>query len=298
VTVVAAPFGSGRLRLLSERLVRVRSRTSSVGVGFWVAATVIVVIVLAALTAPILPLDNPDVGDFTQQYLSFGQHGHLLGTDGIGRDNLSRLIWGARPSLLSGITPVLGGGTIGTFLGVVAGLGSPRLRTLIMRTADLFYAFPALLLAIVIAATFGAGLLTEIVAIGVIIIPPVTRIAEQEASRVAVSDYVAVARSSGATRRSILFRQVLPNVAPALIVYCTGLVGLSISYAAGLSFLGLGIAAPQPEWGAMVNEFQTLILRSPFFALVPTVPIFAVAISFNTLGVGLRDLLAVEAAPR
>jgi peptide/nickel transport system permease protein len=258
-----------------------------------VAGGFLLVLVIASLCAPILPLPDPVRVDSASATLGFGTAGHLLGADRLGRDILSRLIWGARPSLIMGLAPVLIGGAIGTTLGVTAGMSGPRVRGVIMRTLDVFYAFPAVLLAIAIAAALGAGMTTAIIAITVIVVPPVARLAESEVLGIMRKDFMLSARASGAGQLSIALRQVMPNVAGPLLVYCTALVGLSIVYAAGLGFLGLGLNPPTPEWGAMVNELRTLVFSQPWVSLTPAVMLLLVSISFNVLGDGLRDVLAV-----
>jgi peptide/nickel transport system permease protein len=265
--------------------------------GTRVAALVIIVIAALAILAPVLPVQDPNAIDVTEHLRGFGQDGHLLGTDQFGRDLLSRVIWGGRTSLLAGLVPVLIGGVIATLLGLTAGLGNGLVGGTVMRVMDVLFAFPALLLAIVIAATFQAGLGTVIIAVTVIVIPPLTRIAEAETRRVRNKDYILVARSAGARWPSLVLRQVLPNIAPAVVVYATSLVGLAIVYSAGLSFLGLGVAAPTADWGSMVNDMKSLIFAQPLLSLVPAVPIFVVSVAFTVLGDGLRDALAVESVP-
>ncbi|WP_432826322.1 ABC transporter permease [Dactylosporangium sp. CA-092794] len=262
------------------------------------AAGFLLAVMLVALLAPILPLADPTAGNVSERLLGLGAPGHPLGTDRLGRDILSRMVWGARVSLPAGLVPVLVGSLLGTGLGVVAGLGPHWLRTLVMRFLDIFFAFPALLLAIVIAATFRAGLLIVLIAITVIVVPPVARVAETETIRVRHSEFVVVARASGATWPTVALRHVLRNVGPAVIVYSTSLVGLAIVYSAGLSFLGLGVAPPTADWGGMVNELRGLVFRAPALALLPAVPIFAVSIAFTVLGNGLRDALSVESEVR
>jgi peptide/nickel transport system permease protein len=223
-----------------------------------------------------------------------GKGGHLLGTDGQGRDILSRLIWGARPSLLAGLVPVLISGLIGTTLGVVAGLGRRVVQGGIMRTLDVLYAFPAVLLAIAIAAALGSGISNAIIALSVVLIPPIARVAETEVVRMRSADFMEASRASGAKWRSIAVRQVLPNIAPTMIVYCTALVGLAIVYAAGLSFLGLGIAPPHAEWGQMLNDLRQNLYDQPTLSLIPAAVIFLTSAAFNVLGDGLRDVLDVQ----
>jgi peptide/nickel transport system permease protein len=259
-----------------------------------VAAVLILALVAVAILAPLLAPHDPVAGDTSQRLQGLGSPGHLLGTDGQGRDILSRLIHGARPSLLSGLVPVAIAGVIGTVLGVTAGLTGRRVHGLIMRTLDVFYAFPAVILAIGIAATLGSGISNAIVALSVVLIPPIARVAETETSRLRQADFLDAARASGATLPSIALRQVLPTIAPPVVVYCTALIGLSIVFAAGLGFLGLGIAPPDPEWGLMVNDLRQYLFRAPSLALVPATGILVVSVLFNVLGDGLRDRLDVR----
>jgi peptide/nickel transport system permease protein len=274
---------------------RFRSRTNPrrrvlVSGGF------IVAVVALGVLAPVLPLLNPLASNLLVANENVGAAGHLLGTDELGRDVLSRLIWGSRLSLLMGIVPVVIGGALGILMGVTAGLGRPAVRGGIMRTLDVFYAFPAVLLAIAIAASLGPGVRTVIIAVTVIIVPPIARVAEGEVRSLTGRDFMLAARASGARRTQIAIRQVLPNVAGSLVVYCTALVGLSIVYSAGLGFLGLGITPPTPEWGEMVNELRAAIFTEPLVALAPAIVLLVVSIAFNAFGDGLRDLFGFERA--
>ena len=256
------------------------------------AALAILGVGAIAVLAPILPLDNPVYGELSQR-LSGPSFSHPLGTDGQGRDVLSRLVWGARPSLLAAVLPVLIGGSVGASLGLIAGLTGRAVGATIMRFLDIFYAFPAVLLAIAIATTRGAGLTTMVIAIAVIVVAPVARIAETEVRSIRNLDFMDAARASGAPMWMIAARQVVPCVGPALIVYCTALVGLSLVYAAGLGFIGLGLDPPDPEWGTMVNELRAFTFSHPWLAVIPALVILVVSVAFNMLGDGLRDRLAV-----
>ena len=163
-----------------------------------------------------------------------------------------------------------------------------------MRTLDVFYAFPAVLLAIAISAALGPGISNSIIALAVILIPPVARVAETETARMREMDYMEAAKASGAGRWTIGLRQVLPNVAPSVIVYGTALIGLSIVYAAGLSFLGLGVSPPTAEWGLMVSDHRQYIFTNPGLAAIPAIAILIASITFNVLGDGLRDMFDVR----
>lgn len=262
-----------------------------------VAAAIVVFIVLLAVVGPLL-VGDPNAGDPAHRLLAIGSPGHLLGTDGQGRDVLARLVDGTRLSLLAGLVPVAFAALAGTALGISAGLGGVWTHRLIMRTLDVFYAFPAVLLAIAIAAALGSGVSNSIVALAVILVPPVARVAETETRRLVDLDYMEAARASGATGVAIAVRQVLPNVAPPVVVYCTALIGLSIVYAAGLSFLGLGVSPPTAEWGLMVSDHTQYIYTAPLLAAVPALAILVASVAFNVLGDGLRDLLDVRGEAR
>jgi peptide/nickel transport system permease protein len=252
------------------------------------------IVILAAIFAPLVAPYGPTTGSISERLLAVGSPGHLLGTDGQGRDILSRLIWGARPTLLEGIVPVVVAGVIGTVLGIVASLSGRKVHTLIMRTLDVLYSFPAVLLAIALAAALGAGVVNAIVALTIVLIAPIARVAETEVARMRSSDFMEAARASGASWPRIARRQVLPIIAPVLLVYCTALVGLAIVFAGGLSFLGLGIAPPHPEWGSMLNELDQDLYNQPVLALIPAAMIFVTSVAFNVLGDGLRDLLDIH----
>jgi peptide/nickel transport system permease protein len=262
--------------------------------GVLAGGGIVLALILIALLAPLLAPDSPTAGSISQRLWDIGTAGHPLGTDGQGRDVLSRLMWGARPTLVAGIVPVVIGATLGTALGMVAGLGSRGVRSLVMRTLDVLYAFPAILLAIAIGAALGPGVKNAIVSLSIVLVAPIARVAESEVLRLRSADFMEAARASGAGWGTIARRQVLPNIAPALLVYCTSLIGLSIVYAAGLSFLGLGVVPPHPDWGSMLNDLRQNLYDRPLLSLVPAVAIFLASIGFNLLGDGLRKLLDVR----
>jgi peptide/nickel transport system permease protein len=259
-----------------------------------IAGAVVLLILVVAVLAPVLAPDDPIQGDLGSRLLPIGSPGHLLGTDGQGRDMLSRLVYGTRPALLAGLVPVLVAGLCGTVLGLVAGLAEGWVRAAVMRTLDVLYAFPAVLLAIAIAAALGSGISNSIIALSVILIPPIARVTESETARIRPADFMEAARSSGAGRISIAVRQVLPNIAPAVVVYSTALIGLSLVYAAGLSYLGLGVSPPLAEWGVMVSDLQKYLFTAPALLLVPAIAILVASVAFNMLGDGLRDFFNVR----
>ncbi len=271
--------------------VRRRRRRTSWALRLSAAAAAALIIV--AIIGPYL-VGDPTAGDVADRLKGFGKDGHLLGTDGQGRDVLTRLVAGARPSVLSGLAPVLIAGVLGSIIGITAGLAGRAVHAIIMRTLDVFYAFPAVLLAIAIAAALGSGTLNAVISLSVVLIPPIARIAETETARLRHMDFMESAVASGAGRVSIALRQVAPNVAPALVVYCTAAVGLALVYAGGLSFLGLGVAPPAPEWGSMINEQRQYMFSNPALALTPAVVIAVASVIFNVLGDALRDTLDVR----
>lgn len=252
------------------------------------------VVVLLALFGGRLAPHSETSGDVGERLLGLGAQGHPLGTDGQGRDLLSRLLHGARISLFTGLIPVLIAGTLGSTIGVAAGMATRRVNALIMRLLDVFYSFPSILLAIGIAAALGPSIKNAIIALSVILVPPVARVAEAEVLQLRNADFMKAARCSGSGRLSIAYRHVLPNVGPSLLVYCTTLIGLSIVEAAGLSFLGLGAVPPKAEWGLMLNEGRNYFFESPTVALTPALAIFAVALLFNLVGERLRVELDVR----
>jgi peptide/nickel transport system permease protein len=262
--------------------------------GVLVGGSIVACVALVAIFAPLLAPYDPNQGEMSERLLDIGSPGHILGTDLQGRDLLSRMIWGARPSLLSGVIPVVVGALIGVTLGTLAGLSSRRVHAGVMRTLDVFYAFPAVLLAIAIAAALGPGVTNAIVALSIVLIPPIARVAETEVARIRSADFMEAARVSGASWPVIAVQQVLPNIAPPIVVYCTALMGLAMVYAGGLSFLGLGITPPAPEWGLILNDLRQNLFDTPALALIPAVVILITSVGFNVLGDGLRDLLDVR----
>jgi len=265
-----------------------RRSSRSVPISLVMSGALASAFVLVAALAPLLPLPDPNAGELVHRLQGLGTPGHPLGTDAQGRDLLARLVDGTRPSLLAGIVPVLVAGTVGTTLGIAAGLGGRALESGIMRTLDVLFAFPAVLLAIAVAASLGASLVSLVVALSVILVPAVARVAHTEVARLRALDFIQTARASGARTPTIAVRHVLPNVLPVIAVYCSALVGLSIVVGAGLSFLGLGVAPPKSEWGAMLNDLRQSLFSTPLLALAPAIAIFVASAVFNSLGAGLR----------
>src|SRR6201994_1503685 len=257
-------------------------------------AIVLLAIFLAALLAPYLHLADPYQGSMIRRLRHIATSGYPLGTDELGRDMLSRLIYGGRLSLIVGILPVILAFVIGTSLGLVAGYVGGKLNTAIMRTIDVFYAFPSVLLAIAISGALGAGIVNSIVSLTIVFVPQITRVAESVTTGVRNMDFVEAARASGADAFTIMRVHILGNVLGPIFVYSTGLISVSMILAAGLSFLGLGTKPPEPEWGLMLNTLRTAIYVNPWVAALPGVMIFAVSICFNLLSDGMRSAMDIR----
>ncbi len=248
-------------------------------------------IVGGALLAPWVAPADPYQASMLRRLLPVGSPGFPLGTDEIGRDMLSRLIWGGRLSLLMGVTPVALAFGIGTAIGLVAGYAGGWLNTLVMRVLDVFYAFPSVLLAVAVTGALGPGLNNSILALTLVFIPQVVRIAESATTQVRRLEYVDAARISGASTIAILWQHVLGNVLGPVFVYATGLVSVSMILASGLSFLGLGVRPPEAEWGLMLNTLRSAIYLNPAVAALPGALIFLTSMAFNLLADGLRSAL-------
>jgi peptide/nickel transport system permease protein len=254
------------------------------------SALLLVVIIAAALVAPWL-VGDPYKVSMLRRLLPIGSEGHLLGTDELGRDMLARLVHGGRLSLLMGVVPVLTAFVIGTALGLFAGYVGGRTNMVVMRTLDIFYAFPSVLLAVAIAGAMGPGMGNSMLALTLVFVPQVVRVAESVTTQVRKLDYLEAARLSGASAFSIVRVHVLGNVLGPVFVYATGLISVSMVLASGLSFLGLGVKPPQPEWGLMLNTLRSAIYINPWIAALPGMMIFATSIAFNLLADGVRSAM-------
>ncbi len=298
--MAAITTGSPGLLISSDSLVAPRSYLGEVRVRFMrkragvAAVGVLVAIAVTAVAAPVLTSYDPLAGKATERLLSIGTAGHLLGTDEQGRDMLTRLLHAGRLSLLTGITPVVIATVVGTAVGATAGYVRGVIGALLMRTMDMLYAFPAIMLAIAVAASLGPGVKNSILAISIVFIPPISRVAEAATRRVIFLEYIEAARLTGASTPRIIVSQVLANIFNPIFVYASGLVGLSIVIASGLSFLGLGAKPPTPEWGYMLNNLRGAIYTEPWVAALPGFFIFVTSMAFNVLSDALRDALDIK----
>lgn len=254
-------------------------------------AGVLLLLVALAVFAPWLAPADPFKASMLKRLLPVGSPGHWLGTDELGRDLLSRLMYGGRLSLTMGIVPVAAAFVLGTAIGVVAGYAGGWVNMAVMRTLDVFYAFPSVLLAVAISGAMGPGMSNSLLALTIVFLPQIARVAESVTTQVARLDYIDAARISGAGTFSILRTQVLGNVIGPVFVYATGLVSVCMILASGLSFLGLGVRPPEAEWGLMLNTLRSAIFTNPWVAALPGVMIFITSICFNLLADGIRSAM-------
>jgi peptide/nickel transport system permease protein len=257
-------------------------------------AAAVLLIVLAAIFASLIAPFDPYKDSVISRLKPFGWRGHWLGTDELGRDMLSRLIYGGRVSLLMGVVPVLVASLIGGLLGVIGGFAGGRVNTAIMRTMDVFYAFPSVLLAVAIAGAMGSGIGNGMLALTLVFIPPMCRVAETATTQVRALDYIEAARATGAGTIVIIRYHVLGNVLGPVFIYASSLVSVSILLASGLSFLGLGVRPPIADWGLMLSTLRQSIYVVPFVCALPGAAIFIASISFNLVSDGLRGAMDVR----
>ena len=271
----------------------VMSRLVRDKVAMFAAFVILCLLVMAVLGQWITPAD-PYAASIMKRLKPIGFEGYPLGTDELGRDMLSRLMVGARLSLFMGITPVLLAFAIGSTIGIIAGYAGGMLNTSIMRTIDVFYAFPSVLLAIALSGVLGTGITNSLISLTIVFIPPIARVAESVTTQIRSRDFVEAARASGANALTIIRVHVLGNVLSPIFVYSTSLIAVSMILASGLSFLGLGVKPPEPEWGLMLNTLRTAIYVQPWIAALPGVMIFITSIAFNLLSDGLRSAMEIK----
>jgi peptide/nickel transport system permease protein len=262
-------------------------------IAVFAALVVLVLLVLAIFGPWLAPLD-PYQSSILKRLKPIGFAGHPLGTDELGRDMLSRLIVGTRLSLFIGITPVICAFVIGSVIGITAGYAGGWINTSMMRTIDVFYAFPSVLLAIALSGTLGAGITNSLISLTIVFIPPIARVAESVTTQIRGRDFVDAARASGAGAFTIVRVHVLGNVLGPVFVYATSLIAVAMILASGLSFLGLGVKPPEPEWGLMLNTLRTAIYTQPWIAALPGAMIFITSIAFNLLADGLRSAMEIK----
>ncbi len=254
-------------------------------------AVILLVAASVSLLAPLLAPHDPIEINLSQRLLPPGTAGYLLGTDQLGRDILSRLIWGGRISLLIGFSAVMLAMGLGVIVGLLAGYFGGKTDSVVMRFIDILMAFPAILLAITIVASLGPGLRNSMIAVSIVGIPYYARIVRGSVLSLREQEFIQAARVIGGSHRRIITRHIFPNTLAPLIVAATLDVGWFIMAAAGLSFLGLGAQPPTPEWGVMLSEGRQFIRNAPHLSILPGTAIFLVVLALNFLGDGLRDAL-------
>ncbi|MXQ14467.1 ABC transporter permease [Microvirga makkahensis] len=259
-----------------------------------ICAAILLAIVLIAIFAPWIAPNDPYKTSMVRRLKPPGTPGYWLGTDELGRDMLSRLIYGGRLSLFMGFTPVVVATFIGGTLGVIAGYAGGRINMAIMRLIDVFYAFPSVLLAVAISGALGAGIVNGLVSLILVFIPPIARVAESVTTQVRTQDFIEAARATGASGARIVTGHVLSNVVGPILIYASSLISVSIVIASGLSFLGLGVSPPLADWGLMLNTLRQSIYIAPVNAVLPGVMIFTTSMCFNLMSDGLRSAMDVK----
>lgn len=269
-----------------KRFVRVLTSRVVVIVGLVIIITLLLVALFAPLIAPYDPY-KLDIKNRLEQ--PSGEH--WLGTDRVGRDTLSRVIYGTRTSLQIGLTAVAFAAIVGVTLGMTAGFLGGWTYTVIMRIMDALMSFPMILLALMIAALLGGGLENVIIALAISLTPSYARLMCGQVLVVKESDYILAARSLGANQWYIMIRHVILNCLPPIIVFITMMLGNAILAEAGLSFLGIGVEAEVPTWGGMINDGREFLLSNPILSFAPGAALMLVVFGFNMVGDGLRDAL-------
>lgn len=297
IVTTAASKTAPELGLALSTPRRHRSTLASVANMLWrrplalAGVGIVLVWLVVGLFAPLLPIADPDAQNLVQRLKPPGE-GHLLGTDDLGRDIFSRIIWGARVSVPAGIAVILVTGFVGCLLGALAGYLGGAVDSVVMRAADVILSFPSIILAMAITAVRGGpGLGNALIAVGFVLWPEYARLMRSQVLTIRENEFVTAARSVGADRNRVLFRHILPSTDAPIIVKATLDVGAAIVLTAGLSFIGLGAVPPTAEWGAMIKQGADKGLQYWWYALVPGVAIMSVVMGLNFFGDGLRDAL-------
>jgi peptide/nickel transport system permease protein len=261
--------------------------------GRWLVVVGVVIIFLLILTAVFAPYIAPYQPNKQNLRLSIQppSRDHWLGTDDLGRDQLSRIIFGSRIALMVGVVAVTVSGLIGMFLGLLAGYFGGWTETIIMRLVDALMAFPPIVLMLSIAAVLGGGLTNVMIAVGIGMIPTYCRLMCAQILSIKENDHILAANTIGASHLRVMFVHLVPNAFPSLLILFTLNMGSAILMEASLSFLGIGINPPTATWGSLINTGYTYLLTNPALSLAPGVAILLVVLAFNMVGDGLRDAL-------
>lgn len=254
--------------------------------------------VIAAIFAPIISPYSP-IEVFTGlRNVPPGAEGHILGTDQNGRDILSRLVWGGRVTLLMGTVPVIVAMIIGTIMGLIAAYNGRRVEFVILRLMEVLFAFPLILLAILAAQVLGKGMLNAMVAMAIVVIPYVIRASHAAAKSTLGMPFVEAAKIRGAGPWRIMFGEILPNILGSLVVFAVSVAPIFVIFSAGLSYLGLAIEPPTPDWGIMIAEGQKVIQVAPHVPTIPGILLLITSVALNLMGDGLQDWLDPRAITR
>jgi peptide/nickel transport system permease protein len=294
--------------VVASPLVTTPSRSTRQRRGYWASvarklatdrlamgcAALLVVIALSAILAPFVAPADPYKTSIAHRLLPVATSGHWLGTDELGRDLLSRLLYGGRISLLMGVVPVVLAALFGGLIGIAAGYAGGRWNMLVMRTLDVFFAFPSVLLAVALAGALGPGLSNCLVALTIVLTLPIARVAESATTQIRNHVYIEAARATGASSGRIIFGHVLGNVLGPILTYSSSQISVAIVLASGLSFLGLGVSPPAADWGLMLNTLRQSLFVAPVNAVLPGAMIFASSICFNLLSGSIRSAMDVR----
>lgn len=252
---------------------------------------IVALMMLMAIFAPLIATHDPNAIDPINTYLSFGEQGHIFGTDEVGRDLFSRIVYGSRVSLIAAVGGVLFGGVAGILLGLLSGYKGGAVDAVIMRIMDGILAYPNILLAILLMTVLGSGLFSVVVAIGISNIPNFARVVRGQVMIVKNEEYCNAGRVIGISNARLLFRHILPNTVSTVIVYATLNIAGAIITEATLSFLGLGISPPTPSWGNILRAGKDCLATAPHIATMSGLFIFVTVLGFNLFGDGIRDVL-------
>jgi peptide/nickel transport system permease protein len=284
--VQAASIARKPPSLWRQNIRKILSRKQSI-----IGGSIILLFIVLAVIAPLITLGDTNIQNSDNRLQAPSLSGHLLGTDHLGRDIYTRIMYGTRISLWVGFAAVAGALTLGTFLGLLAGFFRGWVDNVISRIFDILLAFPSILLAIAIVAILGPALINALIAISIINIPHFGRLIRSRVLAIAEDDYVLASRAIGCSEPRILFRHILPNAINPIIVQTTLGIATAVIELAALGFLGLGAERPSPEWGLMLADSRSYMRIAPWTAIFPGIAIMLMVLGFNLLGDGVRDAL-------
>ncbi|EHM26945.1 putative peptide ABC transporter permease protein [Streptomyces sp. W007] len=274
-----------------RRRTRLRALPGSGNATALIGGTIVTVTILVALLAPLIAPDDPLATNPSSIGLGPFSHGHLLGTDEVGRDILSRLMYGTRLALLVAVVPTLVALAIGGCLGLLSGYVGGWLDSTLMRVFDVMFSFPGILLALGIGVALGPGITSMVIAMVVVTVPEFGRIVRGNVIALRQEQYVEAAGALGYSHLRIAFRHITPNLLGGVVVFATLQTGRNVILSSSLAFLGLGAQPPTPDWGQMLSGGRALLVTAPHVATIPGLAIVVLAVGFNLLGDGIRDRL-------